>query len=124
SAASLVPENVARRYHALPIGFDQHGTLVVAMADPANVIALDDIRTITGRDLRPVVATKSDILDAVAKVARADEAVSEIADLAAEASAEFEDIANVNEIVEDAPVVKLVNMLISQAVQDRASDIH
>jgi type IV pilus assembly protein PilB len=94
------------------------------MADPANVIALDDIRTITGRDLRPVVATKTDILESVSKVARADEAVSEIADLAAEASADYEDVANLNEIVEDAPVVKLVNMLISQAVQDRASDIH
>src|SRR5919106_1705718 len=85
AAASLLPEQVSRRYRALPIGFD--GTrLIVAMSDPANVFALDDIRTITGMEIKPVVATASD--------------------------------------VEEAPIVKLVNLLIPQAVTDRASDIH
>jgi type IV pilus assembly protein PilB len=124
SAAALIPETVARRYQAIPIGFDDDGTVVVAMSDPANVIALDDIRTVTNRDVRPVVATKNDILDAVGKVARADSNVAEIADLAADASDEAEDLSALTEAVEDAPIVKLVNMLITQAVQDRASDIH
>src|SRR3990170_2047289 len=60
AATALVPETVSRRYRALPIG-ERDGKLLVAMSDPANVYALDDIRTITGRDVQPVVATAADV---------------------------------------------------------------
>jgi type IV pilus assembly protein PilB len=124
SAASLVPEQVARRYRALPIGYD-NGRLVVAMSDPANVFALDDIRTITRMDIKPVVSTASDIETAIRKYGQFDKSVE---DMASEASAasddDLEDLANIRAAVEEAPIVKLVNLLVSQAVADRASDIH
>ncbi|MGH2547589.1 MAG: type II secretion system protein GspE, partial [Actinomycetota bacterium] len=60
SAASLISDQVARRYRALPIAFED-SRLVVAMSDPSNVFALDDIRTITGLEVKPVVATAADI---------------------------------------------------------------
>ena len=66
-ATSLLPEALARRYRALPIG-ERDGRLLVAMSDPANVYALDDIRTITGRDVLPVVATANDVEEAIAEV--------------------------------------------------------
>ncbi|MGH2692749.1 MAG: GspE/PulE family protein, partial [Actinomycetota bacterium] len=123
-AAALLSEQVARRYRALPIGFeDDH--LVVAMSDPANVFALDDIRTITGMEVKPVVATAGDIEAAIRKYGSFDQSVEEIA---TEASSQADDgavdLEELGAAVEDAPIVKLVNMLINQAVSDRASDIH
>jgi type IV pilus assembly protein PilB len=123
SAATLISDALARRYQAIPIGWDD-GQLVVAMADPSNVFAVDDIRTITRAEVRSVMATRQAILDAIDKHHRMD---AEAEDLTAEAAGDLdadEDLANVREVVEDAPIVKLVNLLISQAVQDRASDIH
>src|SRR5918996_2688211 len=66
AAASLVSDQVARRYRILPIGFED-SRLVVAMSDPSNVFALDDIRTITGLEVKPVVATAADIDAAIRK---------------------------------------------------------
>jgi type IV pilus assembly protein PilB len=124
AAASLLPEQVSRRYRALPIGFD--GTrLIVAMSDPANVFALDDIRTITGMEIKPVVATASDVEAAIRRYGQFEQSVE---DIATEASAAHDDDAQELEAmpaaVEEAPIVKLVNLLITQAVTDRASDIH
>src|ERR1700760_4689341 len=70
-AIASVPQAVCRRYNALPIGYDD-GKLLVAMSDPANVFALDDIRSITGIEVKPVVATKPDVLAAINRVHRAD----------------------------------------------------
>ncbi len=123
SAATLISDTLARRYQALPVGWED-GQLVVAMSDPGNVFALDDIRTVTRADIKPVMATRQAILDAIEKHHRLD---SEAEEISAEAASDFEDdddLANVKEVVEDAPIVKLVNLLISQAVADRASDIH
>jgi type IV pilus assembly protein PilB len=123
SAAGLIGENLCKRYGALPIGYED-GKLVVAMSDPANVFAADDIRTITGMEVKPVVATRSDILAAVSRFARMDQSVTDIAAAVAAEEEGQEDLAKVKELVEDAPIVKLVNLLITQAVNDRASDIH
>ncbi|MGH2697060.1 MAG: GspE/PulE family protein, partial [Actinomycetota bacterium] len=123
SAASLISDQVARRYRALPIGFDD-SRLVVAMSDPSNVFALDDIRTITGLEVKPVVATAADIDSAIRKYGAFEQSAE---DMASEASAEHGEAADLSEMeaaVEDAPIVKLVNLLITQAVADRASDIH
>ncbi|HET7488232.1 MAG TPA: ATPase, T2SS/T4P/T4SS family [Acidimicrobiales bacterium] len=123
SAAGLISAALARRYQAFPIGWDE-SRLVLAMADPSNVFAIDDIRTITKRELKVVVSTRAAILDAIDKYFRMDgEAESISAQAASESQAE-EDLASIKEVVEDAPIVKLVNMIISQAVSDRASDIH
>ena len=123
-AASLISEQVAKRYRALPIGFDGE-RLIVAMSDPANVFALDDIRTITGMEVKPVVATAADIESAVRKYGHFEQSVEE---MATEASSQLDDgskeLEEMGAAIEDAPIVKLVNMLINQAVTDRASDIH
>jgi type IV pilus assembly protein PilB len=94
------------------------------MADPSNVFALDDIRTITGAEVRTVVATRTAIVEAIDRHHRLD---GDVEDISAQASADAtdeDDLSRVKEVVEDAPIVKLVNLLITQAVQERASDIH
>jgi type IV pilus assembly protein PilB len=124
AAASLVSEQVARRYRAMPIGFDE-SRLVVAMSDPSNVFALDDIRTITGMDVKPVVATAADIEAAIRKYGQFEQSVEDIAtEASATQSEEVSELEQMGAAVEDAPIVKLVNLLITQAVADRASDIH
>ena len=123
SAAALISDALARRYQALPIGWDE-GRLVLAMADPGNVFAIDDIRTITKSEVKVVVTTPAAVLAAIDKHHRMD---GEAEDISAQAASEFDtddDISNIREVVEDAPIVKLVNLLITQAVNDRASDIH
>ena len=123
SAVSRISDVVCRRHTALPIGYED-GKLVVAMADPANVFALDDIRSMSGYELKPVVATKPDVIAAINKYHRGDAEMDDLT-TAIGASHEVEDdLTNVKEVVEDAPIVKFVNLLITQAIQDRASDIH
>jgi type IV pilus assembly protein PilB len=122
SAVSRVPAPVCRRHSALPIGYDD-GKLVVAMADPANVFAVDDIRSMTGLEVKSVVATKADVLAAIDRYHRGDDEMDELAS-AIDVADDEEDLSKVTEIVEDAPIVKFVNLLITQAIQDRASDIH
>ena len=121
----LVTEAVARRYQAIPIGWSDR-RLVVAMADPANVFAIDDIRALTGQDCVTVVATPSQITEVIERYFRLETEVEGVAQLAAD---EFDDdsddsLSHLSEVVEDAPIVKFVNLLITQAVGDRASDIH
>ncbi|MDY6796781.1 MAG: type IV-A pilus assembly ATPase PilB [Actinomycetota bacterium] len=119
SASSLVDAEVARRYNLIPVGFDGD-KLMVAMADPTNVFALDDVRIMTGMQIEPMVATKEDITSAINRYCRTeadmdisvDEVAGEIKDAGDEAEAD------------DAPIVKYVNLLISEAVTDRASDVH
>jgi type IV pilus assembly protein PilB len=120
-ATSLLPEALARRYKALPIG-ERDGKLLVAMSDPANVYALDDIRTITGRDVLPVVSTANDVETAIQKYAGMDSQVEAMASVLA-ASDEDEET-DLDLAVEDAPIVRLVNAIMTQAVGDRASDVH
>jgi type IV pilus assembly protein PilB len=123
AAVATVPEPVCRRHVVLPIGFDG-ARLVLAMADPANVFALDDVRSITGLELRCVVATKADVLAALGRCHRPGR--DDLSGLAGhlDRPVEQEPVAPVPAMVEDAPIVKFVNLLITQAVHDRASDIH
>ena len=123
AAAALIPEALARRYAALPIGFEDE-KLVIAMADPANVLAIDDIRAISGREVVLKVATRSDVEAAVSRMASLDNSVTDMAELAAENAIETQDLGAVEAAADEAPVVKLVNMLITRAAADRASDIH
>ena len=125
AALARIPGTVARRHTAIPIGFEE-GKLVVAMADPANVFAIDDIKQIAGQrgyvDVKPVVATRNDVVAAIDRYYRAGD---ELNDLSSELDmSEEEDLSKVKEITEDAPIVRYVNLLITQAIQDRASDIH
>jgi type IV pilus assembly protein PilB len=94
------------------------------MSDPANVYALDDIRTITGRDVRPVVATSNDVEQAIQKFSGMDEQVEALASEAADALDTEGDLTRVEAAVEEAPIVKLVQAIMTQAAADRASDVH
>ncbi|MHB8294468.1 MAG: GspE/PulE family protein [Acidimicrobiales bacterium] len=122
-AVGIVPAALSRRYQALPIGFDGD-RLIVAMADPSNVFALDDIRTISHCEVKVVVATKSAIEAAIAASHRVEGDASEISARAAREASGEEKAPKLFEATEDSPIAKLVNLVISQAVVDRASDIH
>jgi type IV pilus assembly protein PilB len=123
SATGRVSSSVVRRHAALPIGYTEDGKLVVAMATPGNVFALDDIRSMSGLDVFPVVVTRADVAAAIDRHYRADAELDDIT-MSLDVQDEDEDLSKVKEITEDAPIVKYVNVLISQAIQDRASDIH
>jgi len=123
-AASLIPVRVARMRDVIPIAFED-GMLVLAMSDPLDIEAADDVEVRTGHRVIPVVATASQIRHAIERhIASADafqdimEATEEIEGAAAEEDTEVL-IAG-----EDVPVVRLVNQLFREAVRDRASDIH
>jgi len=121
SATALLPDALARRYRAIPIG-ERDGKLLVAMSDPANVYALDDIRTITNRDVQPVVATAADVEQAIQRYAGMD---GQVEALASQASEQLEaDEEQIEAALEEAPIVKLVQAIMTQAVGDRASDVH
>ncbi len=122
SATTLLPDALARRYRAIPIG-ERDGKLLVAMSDPANVYALDDIRTITNRDVQPVVATAADVEQAIQKFSGMDGQVEALASQASE-QLESDEEAIGGEALEEAPIVKLVQAIMTQAVGDRASDVH
>ena len=121
AAAALIPESLARRYSAIPIGFEGE-RLVVAIADPGNVLVIDDIRAITGLPIIPRVATRADIEEAIRRMARFDDSVADLADLAGEDDAA--DLAGIEAAVDEAPIVKLINTLLGQAINERASDLH
>jgi len=123
SAVALVPIGLLRRHEVLPIGRDGD-RLLVAMADPNNVVALDDIRAAVRFSVRAVVAERQDLLNAITRFVRAD---SELNDLSSEIESDSEPTGSElerAEVEDDAPIVRFVNLLISQAIQDHASDIH
>ncbi len=122
SAVVRVSEAVCRRHSVLPIGHED-GRLVVAMADPANVFAVDDVRLMTGMEVKAVVATRPDVLAAIDRYHRGDAQMDEL-NLAMAVPEQRQATSEAPAIVEDAPIVKFVNLLISQAISDRASDIH
>lgn len=124
-AATLIDANLARRYMVVPIGFED-GRLVVAMADPTNVFALDDLRIMTGLEIQPVVSTRDNISGTIDRYlhseADMDEALDEMPEL--EEIEAGEDEEELKEAGGEAPIVKYVNLIISEAVQENASDVH
>ena len=122
AAAALIPETLARRYGVIPVRFEDD-SLIVAMVDPGNVLVVDDVRAITGRRVVARIATRADVEDAIRRQGRYDESVSSLADMVGGDIPE-DDLSKVQAAVEEAPIVKLVNTLISRAVNERASDIH
>jgi len=121
-AAVSVSANLCRRHHLLPIG-REGGTLIVAMADPNDILALDDVSAATRLRIRPVSVDAKDLATAIDRYHRADDELSDLQHELSEQGGLGEDGAAVVED-DDAPIVRFVNLLISQAIQDRASDIH
>ena len=122
SAVGRLSGGVARRHHVLPLGIED-GHLVLAMADPANVVARDDVRSLTGMDIRVVVATRHDVDAAIERAYRADSDLDDLTSVIDSQETE-EDLDNLHAVVDDAPIVKFVNLLITQGIADGASDIH
>jgi type IV pilus assembly protein PilB len=126
SAVALLPVQLVRRYEVLPIGRDGD-RLMLAMADPRDVLAIDDVRAAVRMQVRPVVAERSDLLAAISRLVRSDGELSELTSAIVE-----ENSASGGDLVpmaaepseDDAPIVRFVNLLISQAISDKASDIH
>jgi len=125
AAANLITVNTARRYKALPVGFADKETLIVAMADPTNVLAVDDIQIATGLDCRVAVAPGEDIEALVGRLNSLQSAVSEaVTEGEAEAEDELAEVTDMEVGAEDAPVIKLVYSILGQAVGEGASDVH
>jgi type IV pilus assembly protein PilB len=127
SVIARVPGVLCRKHSVVPLRI-QDGVLLLAMADPANIFAVDDVRTTLREqglvvDVKTAVATKADVVSAIDRYYRNDDQLDDL-QTALEADDEEEDLASLREVVEDAPIVKYVNLLITQAIQDRASDIH
>ena len=121
AALNLIGPPAARRLGSVPIGFDEHGHLLVAMSDPSNVLALDDLKLMTGHEVRPVVGSSDDIQGLIGRMSRLDDAV---AAAVKEGEDELAEVTEIRESADDAPVIKLVNSIIAQGVEDGASDIH
>jgi type IV pilus assembly protein PilB len=125
AATNLLSTAAAKRYEAVPVAYVDERTLLVAMADPANVLAIDDIAIMTGLEVRAAVAGGEDIATLISRITRLDDVV---------ASTSFEtddddgggpaEVVDLRESADDAPVIKLVNQIVAQAVEQGASDVH
>jgi type II secretion system protein E len=120
---SQVPSEFAMRHQVLPVREEDH-TLVVAVADPFDVTVLDDLRLLTSRDVRAVVASPRKISEAIEQ-SYMQKMFRDIDDMQAEDVAEEDlEIADLQKMAREALVIKLVNLILHQAIQERASDIH
>ena len=125
----LISADVVQKYHLVPIN-RAGSTLIVAMSDPSNIFAIDDIKFMTGHNVEVVVATESAIKDAIDRYydqsASLADVMGDLDDIDLEVI-EDDDQVDLNELqmaTEDAPVVKLVNLILTDAIKKGASDIH
>jgi type IV pilus assembly protein PilB len=133
SVVKLIPEETAKRYQILPLS-RVGASLTIAMVDPTNVFAMDDIKFMTGFNIEPVVASESAIMEAIEKAyggsqneSNVDEllaAMGDEADVELQAEQDDIDLAELEKSADEAPIVKLVNIVMTDAVKRGASDIH
>lgn len=130
SAVKLVSEEILRKYSLLPIHIDknQANLLIVAMSDPMNIVAMDDISIITGLNVQPVLSTGTQIRAQIDRFYGKEQAIKVAEQFKMEQKSLDEDNAEEDsgrrEDIENSPIVQLVRNLIEQAVRQRASDIH
>ncbi|MGQ9487627.1 MAG: type II secretion system ATPase GspE [Armatimonadota bacterium] len=137
-AVKLLAQDIARRFKAVPISLN-NGRLTVAMVNPLDIFAIDEMRLITGKDVEPVIATEEDVLNALNSAYRQEAAVTDVLsqvvreiddaqiDVQSPSRTQEEEnlsVEQLRELSEDAPVVRLANLIITKAIQDKASDIH
>ena len=124
TAVALVPAAVCRRYQVLPIGI-VGDVMTLAMVDPGDVFAIDDVRAAARMQVKPVVVEEADLRAAIDRFHRADSEINDLTSALEEESSTSTDVVVSGEAIEDdAPIVRFVNLLISQGIQDKASDIH
>lgn len=129
----LIPAQLARAYKVFPIQIEDDGSILLAISDPLNITIVDDLRLLLERDIKPVVANEEDIMDNIdlyygmgdetieRMVEELEEEDSEAVEIVAEGDTDLSDL---ERIANEPPVIKLVNLLLLQAIKDRASDLH
>ena len=122
-AANLVSIAEAKRYRAIPVAFLSDGSLLVATSDPSNLVALDDIAMTTGYRVRRAIATPEGVEAVMSQLSHLSDSVEAIEDEMEEEEQEPQ-LIELRSSGEDAPVVKLINSIIADAVGRGASDIH
>jgi len=136
-ALALVKEDVAKKYGAIPIEIEGRSTLIVAMADPLNVAALEDLRFHAGMFIQPVLARPAQIAEAIERYYHIDNSMNEVirtiiraedepavAKVQQEEQAQAQAVQDLMKEAEGRPIVRLTNWLLHRAVEERASDIH
>ncbi|MDF2588248.1 MAG: Type secretion system protein GspE [Anaerocolumna sp.] len=126
---ALVNDTILRKYKLIPFEFHKNNpnVLRIAMADPLDIVAIDDIAIVTGLQVEPVVATQSEIAATIDRYYGNSEAMAVAQRYSKEREliyTEIEDNQQYNEDIENSPIVLLVKTIIEQAVRQRASDIH
>lgn len=128
----MVPEKTAKQYNVLPVSI-LGNTLTLAMADPLNIFAMDDIKMITNHEIDPVIATDQDIKDAIGNYYSSQSEMTDIIEEAEKRGDEEElevieeeeiDVMQLAEESKKAPIVKMVDLILAEALKKRASDIH
>jgi len=133
---NYIPEHFAKRFKVVPVD-QRENRIKLAMVDPADVIAIDDIRLISGFDIEPAIATEESIMRVIDRhfgshaIAAVDDICTglkptEVDPFEVDNTGEDEepDLTQIQELVNEAPIVRIVNLIISQAINDKASDIH
>jgi type IV pilus assembly protein PilB len=134
AVTKLIPEETAKRYQILPLS-RVGSSLTIAMVDPTNVFAMDDIKFMTGFNIEPVVASESAIMEGIEKAygsSKEEEKLEDIMQSMGESDADIElaaeqeemALADLEKSADEAPIVKLVNLILTDAVKRGASDIH
>ena len=130
AVVALIPAAVAQKYQLVPIN-RAGATLIVAMSDPSNIFAIDDIKFMTGFNVEVVVASEAAIKDAIDKyydqsssLAAVMDGLEDFDDLELVDEQALADVGELEKASEDAPVVKLVNLILTDAIKKKASDIH
>jgi len=121
-ALLALPEHLARRYQVLPLGI-RNGKLRVGMVDPLDVVALDDVRHFLGQQIEPLVISPDSFQRMLNQYPALDESVQAMI-REIKADPEEMELARLRKLVDEAPVVRLVNSIILQSMRQRASDIH
>ena len=125
--AKLVPQDFARRNHVLPVKRD-NGHLAVAMSDPSNLVLLNDLQLITGLPVAPYIAGRSDILANLTRIhsmhPRLTEAARNLQESRPHLDLDRVMTLELGSVTSASPAVEIVNLLITQGLRDRASDIH
>ena len=120
-AVNLLSADAIKRYQAVPVGFTEDGSLLLAMADPTNILSIDDIAMITNRRVRVAAASAEDVNMLAGRLGKLEGAIEDIGE---EDEREPLDTSLAEEADQDAPIIKLVHSIIAQAVHQGASDIH
>ncbi len=122
-AAKLIPENLARRHGVIPVKVEK-GKLLLAMGDPLDQVALQDVRILVQKPVQPVLATTDDIMESIRRVFSQASAAKAASDYVQSQAGALEGLDDASLDINSAPIVRLVNSLLENAVRSGASDVH